>query len=443
MDSSPLALQWVICIDIISAWFLIGVEGQDISDEEWCGYDRKREGTEMIAIFLAPVYLLFCFYIWVRAIRWMGACHWLFQMKWTRVSMGIVYTLLVFSILIAFGSPASLFRTWVKRISNYWLGTLMYLILTIGVADLLRLICKRLRFQHKELLFSPAGHAAVGAVCFAVILVFTVTGIVTAHCIRTTDYEVSVEKDGGKLDELNVVLVADLHLGYNIGNWHMKQMVERINRQSPDIVLIAGDIFDNEYEALRNPEQLECTLSGIRSRYGVYACYGNHDIEEPVLAGFTFSKKGKKKESNPRMDEFVKKSGIQLLRDETVLIEDSFYLCGRADYERPGRGIDTRKTPEEITEDLNREKPILVLDHEPRELQELADAGADVDLCGHTHDGQMFPGNLLIHLFWENPCGYLKKNQMHNIVTSGIGVFGPDMRVGTKSEICNIRIHFQ
>ena len=147
--------------------------------------------------------------------------------------------------------------------------------------------------------------------------------------------------------------------------------------------------------------------------------------------------------SDPRIDEFLEKAGICLLRDEGVLIDDAFYLYGRPDYERPGRGITTRKSPEEITSDLDKDLPVLVIDHEPRELQELADAGVDVDLCGHTHDGQMFPGNLTIHLFWENPCGYLQKGSMHNIVTSGIGVFGPNMRVGTKSEICDVLINFK
>ena len=86
--------------------------------------------------------------------------------------------------------------------------------------------------------------------------------------------------------------------------------------------------------------------------------------------------------------------------------------------------------------------PVLVIDHEPRELQELADTGVDVDLCGHTHDGQVFPGNIVIRFFWENPCGYLKKGNMHNIVTSGVGLFEPNMRVGTKSEICDVSICF-
>ena len=80
-----------------------------------------------------------------------------------------------------------------------------------------------------------------------------------------------------------------------------------------------------------------------------------------------------------------------------------------------------RKTPKEIMEKLDSRKPVIVLDHEPSELKELSEAGVDIELCGHTHDGQMFPGNLVTKLFWENSCGYLKKGEMHNIVTSGIG----------------------
>ena len=137
-----------------------------------------------------------------------------------------------------------------------------------------------------------------------------------------------------------------------------------------------------------------------------------------------------------------KRQNITLLRDEGTLIDGKFYLYGRPDAHRPGRGIETRKTPNEITADMDKDKPIIVLDHQPKELRELADAGVDLDLCGHTHDGQMFPGNLIIKLMWENACGYLQKGQMHNIVTSGVGVFGPDMRVGTKAEICPITVHF-
>lgn len=399
----------------------------------------------MVAIYLAPAYLAVCAYILFRTIHWIQVLHSIFQNVWVCRGIGLIYFFVVFSILIAFMAPASGFRRFMKLLSNYWLGVLVYTIMTVGIADGLRLLIKyplkNVAFPGRELLFSNVGTAVVGAVCAVIITTVSIYGMINAGNIQTTKYDISIDKKAGKLDSLNVVLIADLHLGYNIGCRHMEKMVEKINAQNPDLVVVAGDIFDNEYEALENPDRLAAILRGIQSKYGVYACYGNHDIQEKILAGFTFGGK-EKKESSVKMDEFLEKSGITLLRDEYVLIDDSFYLYGRPDYERPGRGIDERKSPQEITEDLDLSLPVLVVDHEPRELQELADAGVDADLCGHTHDGQLFPGNLTIKLMWENACGYLKKGNMHSIVTSGVGLFGPNMRVGTKSEICDIMMHF-
>lgn len=399
----------------------------------------------MVAIYLAPAYLAVCAYILFRTIHWIQVLHSIFQNVWVCRGIGLIYFFVVFSILIAFMAPASGFRRFMKLLSNYWLGVLVYTIMTVGIADGLRLLIKyplkNVAFPGRELLFSNVGTAVVGVVCAVIITTVSIYGMINAGNIQTTKYDISIDKKAGKLDSLNVVLIADLHLGYNIGCRHMEKMVEKINAQNPELVVVAGDIFDNEYEALENPDRLVAILRGIQSKYGVYACYGNHDIQEKILAGFTFGGK-EKKESSVKMDEFLEKSGITLLRDEYVLIDDSFYLYGRPDYERPGRGIDERKSPQEITEDLDLSLPVLVIDHEPRELQELADAGVDADLCGHTHDGQLFPGNLTIKLMWENACGYLKKGNMHSIVTSGVGLFGPNMRVGTKSEICDIMMHF-
>lgn len=399
----------------------------------------------MVAIYLAPAYLAVCAYILFRTIHWIQVLHSIFQNVWVCRGIGLIYFFVVFSILIAFMAPTSGFRRFMKLLSNYWLGVLVYTIMTVGIADGLRLLIKyplkNVAFPGRELLFSNVGTAVVGAVCAVIITTVSIYGMINAGNIQTTKYDISIDKKAGKLDSLNVVLIADLHLGYNIGCRHMEKMVDKINAQNPDLVVVAGDIFDNEYEALENPDRLAAILRGIQSKYGVYACYGNHDIQEKILAGFTFGGK-EKKESSVKMDEFLEKSGITLLRDEYVLIDDSFYLYGRPDYERPGRGIDERKSPQEITEDLDLSLPVLVIDHEPRELQELADAGVDADLCGHTHDGQLFPGNLTIKLMWENACGYLKKGNMHSIVTSGVGLFGPNIRVGTKSEICDIMMHF-
>lgn len=391
----------------------------------------------MIAVYLSPVYMIANSYLLIRIHRWLGASSPLFRKIWMRVGISLIYVCLAASILIAFFLPPGPARRIVKLISNYWLGILLYLLLAVLMADLICflhcLIMKR-RLKCRT--------AVAGGICAVAVLVLSAWGIYNARIIHVTPYDITVNKDGGRLENLNVVLAADLHLGYNIGASHMMQMVDKINDQNADIVVIAGDIFDNEYEALEDPAELIAVLQKIQSKYGVYACYGNHDVEEKILAGFTFGG-NKKKESSIQMDAFLEKAGIHLLQDEAVLIEDSFYLYGRPDAQRPGRGINMRKTAVELMGELDMEKPVIVIDHEPKELQELADAGVDVDLCGHTHDGQMFPANLITAFMWENSYGYLKKDHMHTIVTSGVGLFGPNMRVGTIAEICSIKVHFQ
>ena len=372
----------------------------------------------------------------------MSACHRCFQKRSIRVLVVALYTFLASSILIAFLLPAGGLQRIMKLISNYWLGTFLYILLTVVIADLIRLLLIRIPFRYSHRIFCRKGFIAGGTLSILLIAALSLDGIYGASHLQVTQYDVTVEKaiTNGE-DTLKVVLIADLHLGYSIGSPYMKKMVDRINEQSPDLVVIAGDIFDNDYDALDNPDRLVQILSGIESRYGVYACDGNHDIQEKLLAGFTLEKT-KEKVSDPRMDALLEKAGIRLLQDEGILIDDSFYLYGRPDAKKPGRGIAERKSPAQLTEGMNLSKPILVIDHEPRQLEELSKAGVDLDLCGHTHDGQMFPGNLLTSLMWENSCGYLQKGSMHNIVTSGVGVFGPNMRVGTKSEICVVNVHF-
>lgn len=392
----------------------------------------------MLAVYLSPIYLIANGYLLIRIYRWLGTCSRLFRKTWMRVVISLTYVFLASSILPAFFLPAGPARRIMKLISNYWLGILLYLFLAVLMGDLICLM----HFLMMKRRLKCRTVAVFGGIWAAVVLMFSAWGIYNARIIHVTPYEITVNKNGGRLENLNVVLAADLHLGYNIGTAHMRQMVDKINEQKADLVVIAGDIFDNEYEALDDPEELIAVLQKIQSKYGVYACYGNHDVEEKILAGFTFGGK-QKKESSIQMDEFLEKAGIHLLRDEAVLIDDSFYLYGRPDAQRPGHGINKRKTAAELMRELDSEKPVLVIDHEPKEFQELADAGVDVDLCGHTHDGQMFPANLLTALMWENSYGYEKKDHMHTIVTSGVGLFGPNMRVGTIAEICPIRVHFQ
>lgn len=395
----------------------------------------------MTAFLLAPFYILVNVYVVRWMIRWMGACSHIFQSAVFRAVFIIFYILIASSLLTGFliNKPEFLHRI-LKNTGNYFLGTFLYIILVIVVVDLVRLILKYV--FHARFLEFRSTFVITGFVCMALIILISVYGILHVGTIKVTPYEVTVNKKVKDMDSLKIVLLADTHFGYSINCRHAQKMVEKINAQDPDIVCIAGDIFDNDYDAISDPEGVCNALKSIKSRYGVYACWGNHDLDEPILAGFTFGGK-KKNQADPRMEQLLRNANIHLLTDEAELIDDKFYVVGRNDSSRTHKLGGQRLSPVQLTKDLDLDKPVIFIDHQPKQLQETADAGADLDLCGHTHDGQIFPGNLFIHLFWENSFGYLKKDKMHNIVTSGVGVWGPDMRVGTNCEICPITVHFQ
>ena len=398
----------------------------------------------MIAIYLSPIYLLLNLYILRWAYLWMGTCHSILRTLGFRLIFAVIYVLLSTSLLTGFliKNPKSLHRM-LKIIGNYFLGIFLYTLVIILLADFGRILLKYV--FHASWIHSRTAFTVAGAICALLILLLSACGIFHAKYIKTTSYDVIINKTIPERTSMKVVLLADTHFGYNAGVLHARELVRKINKQKPDLVCIAGDIFDNEYDAIRNPEKLEKTLRGIKSTYGVYACWGNHDLNEEILAGFTFKHKDGDLSDikDPHMKKFLEDSNIHILEDESVLINDQFYVIGRKDASLTEKIHETRKAPAQLTEKLDRDKPIIMIDHQPKELQELADAGVDLDLCGHTHDGQTFPGNFTIKLMWENPCGLLIKDNMTNITTSGAGVWGPAMRIGTDSEICSINIQLK
>lgn len=397
----------------------------------------------MLAIFLAPIYILLNIYVLRWGYLWIGNCHHLFQSRIFRIILTVIYTLIALTPLTGFliRKPAFLHRI-LKITSNYFLGIFMYILMVLFSIDIVRLILKYA--VHASWMQSRIVFAAVGACCICIVIIISFSGIYHAKHIKVTPYKITVDKSSPDMDSLKIVLLADTHFGYNSGAVHAQEIVDKINEQNPDLVCIAGDIFDNEYDAVREPEKISEILRTIRSKYGVYACWGNHDLNEPILAGFTFKhkKEDSKQLKDPRMKRFLQNSNIQLLEDEAVLIDNSFYVVGRKDASLIEKIEEKRKTPAQLTQKLDKDKTIIVIDHQPKELQDIADVGVDLDLCGHTHDGQTFPGNFTVKFLWENPCGYLQKGSMHNIVTSGSGVWGPAMRVGTDSEICTINLTF-
>ena len=273
-------------------------------------------------------------------------------------------------------------------------------------------------------------------------------GFAHSGTIKINKYDIDVNKKlvledkPEKKSTLKIALVADTHIGYSIGEKQIQKMVDKINSQNPDLVIIAGDIFDNEYRAVRNPEKIKKIFRSIKSRYGVYAVWGNHDIPEALLSGFTLRGKEPYKEE-PEFKKFLEESNVKLLEDKSILVKGKFYLFGRKDYSMTEKLGEKRKEVSEFTEEFDRSKPIIMVDHQPRELEKASESGVDVALSGHTHNGQIFPGNLTVKIPWENPYGILKKGNMTSAVTSGVGIWGPKMRIGSDAEIMMLNVNFK
>ncbi|HIR28346.1 MAG TPA: metallophosphoesterase [Candidatus Choladousia intestinigallinarum] len=394
----------------------------------------------MAAVILSPFYLLLNYYLLRRMLLWFSTLNGFMGRIWFAAPFTFLFILLVLSPLAAAFTKGRA-KAFTQRICNYWLGILMYLLIFLLLADLTALVFRLIRHQP---VFSNPSREMVrigGGVVFFAVLSFSGYGIFHARHLKTVRYQVSLAKSAS-LPSLKIALAADFHLGYNTGKYQIQRIVRRINRMHPDLILFAGDIFDNDFDAIQNPEGLIHAFRELKSTYGAYACWGNHDISEVILAGFTFSRKDSPHTSDPRMDAFLKSSGIRLLEDETLLVDNAFYLIGRLDASCQEKSGITRLAPSKLLASLQKEKPVIVLDHQPSQLNELSEAGADLVLSGHTHDGQLFPGNLTTRLGWENSRGLLAKGKMISIVTSGAGVWGPAMRVGTCSEVAEITVKF-
>lgn len=395
----------------------------------------------MLAFIIAPLYLAVNILFMIDLLRQLSKLCGLFKKRLIRTVICILYAIPALSPLTAFLVTQEPYHRILKFTESYWLGAGMYLVMGMVFFGIIRLI---VHFTVKNTRIRKiASYSAVYSAAAAIIV--GSFGVFHAYDIKIHRSEFEIDKRCG-ISEMNIALIADFHLGYSVGYEHMRQTVDKVNAQSPDLIIIAGDIFNNEFDAVNNPDKTAEILSGLKSAYGTFACWGNHDVAAKILSGFTF--KSDNLEKDKRFDDFLEKADIRLLSDESVLIDNSFYIVGRNDYSRSRKLGEDRLSPNQLLSGLDTEKPIFVIDHQPSQLEELAECGADIDFSGHTHNGQIFPANIAVKFFWENPYGVLKKHAangkyMYSCVTSGVGVWGPAMRVGTDSEILMLKVKFK
>lgn len=314
----------------------------------------------------------------------------------------------------------------IQLIGYYWLAFLMYFIMFTIIIDILQFIIKKIRkSRNVNLKGTGNSYFYILAVFLAIILILY--GSIHAQSTKVNHYSVSINKNAGNIKKLNVVMVSDIHIGAIINKQRVDKMVTEINKLNPDIIFIAGDTVDSDYQPLVDYDCKSSFLK-LKSKYGTYIIPGNHEY---------FG-------SNPEKTlSYYKASGFNLLTDQYVLIDNSFYVVGRDDASSRKISGEKRAKLSDVMNGINKNLPVIVLDHQPVDLKEPETEGVDLQLSGHTHAGQMFPANLLVKAMYEDYWGYKRVNNFNLIVSSGYGTWGPPMRIGTDCEIVNIKISFK
>lgn len=340
------------------------------------------------------------------------------------------------TILVGHFLPMGTLQRYVVQFSNYYLGFWIYQVFFLLLLDIYRLlryyICKK----------DIGIHTPAFVIILMLSLVFTVYGGIHARDIKVNTQNVTVHKEVKNLSSMKVVLVSDWHLGYSIGTKDMEKMVKVINRQNPDLVLIAGDIYDNQYDSIDNPKKISRILKRIRSEYGVYGAYGNHDVTETLVGGFTIAT-SRNPVRDSRVDQMLEAGGVTMLEDQKVCINGQIELVGRLDGEKTGHRNNKRKSLSSVLKGVNRSLPIFVINHEPEDLSEYRQQGVDLVLSGHTHAGQFFPLTITRSLVWSNYWGLEIEGKTTGTVTSGIGVYGPPLRMLSDSEVMVLNVKFE
>ena len=351
----------------------------------------------MMGIVVLAIYCSLTFYIGWNLRAWLVSIQ---QFRWPIVYWTLLYFI---SFGFIFGKLHPLFTPF-SVLGNYWMFFFEYGLMICIVANII-------------VKFTPLTTKLVGSASVGVLIVLLIVGTYLAYSPVVRHATVAIDKQG---DDMRIVLASDFHLGILSGKQHLQKFVQLSNEEKPDLVLLAGDLVDDSPKRFIHTGMGE-VLQELTAKYGVYGILGNHEYYGKEI---------------PAVKKAMANAGVKILMDETIFVEERFYLTGREDITNKNRMPLSELTPE------NTKLPWFVMNHTPDDLDEPANLGVDVHVSGHTHKGQMWPNHLLTKRIFELDYGYRLKEQMHALVSSGFGFWGPPIRIGSRSELWVIDIQF-
>lgn len=316
---------------------------------------------------------------------------------------------------------------YLNLVGTYWMAAMLYFIIILPLVDIGRFVGGKASFIPQGIRENTFIKTYAGVFVFLIVIGILIYGTYNAKNIKVSKYDINIAKKAGNVRELRIAMFSDAHLGSIVDNARLTKMIDRVNELNPDIVLMPGDIVDEKLSPFVKQNMGE-NFKRLRSKYGVYFSTGNHEYYGGEVEGIVNN---------------LKASGVKVLSDDWVKIDDSFYIVGRQDIASLSYNKKERKTVDDILNGVDKSLPIILMDHNPKYLEEPQKSGVDLQVSGHTHRGQMFPSEYITRRLYEIDYGYLKKDNFNIVVTSGIGTWGPPIRVGNSSELDLIVLHFK
>lgn len=291
--------------------------------------------------------------------------------------------------------------------STLWIGIVFYLFFFMLIGEVSWFALARLSIVPRH---------SVGVVILILTTLTIIYGFLEANNIAIRRLDINISKN--KTMAIKIAMLSDIHLGLNINYLRLRKIIPEINKFSPDLVVITGDIIDEEAERINQYIKI---FSKIKTKYGLFAVTGNHEY---YAGKETFS-------------HFFKRANIRLLRNEVVDL-DGIEIAGIDDEAfLAGKWAENLKR---VLSKHKREAPLLLLKHRPTGFDIARSFGVDLMLCGHTHRAQLFPLHLITSRVYRYFYGYHREGRMQIYVTSGLGTWGPPIRVLARPEVVFITI---
>ena len=349
---------------------------------------------------LLASYLLGNIYIFIRGLQALGNIPLIFRGTYCVIYWICTLLLVLMFVLRDTKQLPFMVGHTIYLIGAGWLVFTLYMVIFLGCTDLIRLFNKSFHYGF--------------FISFALTISLFIYGYINYKHPNKQVINISINKPiTGDKDKLKIVAISDWHLGFRTDKKSLKKDVDRINAENPDIILIGGDLIDNSIIPVISQE-MEKELNRLNAPMGIFMAPGNHEY----ISGMK------------DCVDFLSKTKIQLLKDSAVVLPCGLQIIGRDDYSNKNR-----LSTNEWSRLTDSSKPIIIVDHQPYNLDEVQNMGADLQFSGHTHNGQFIPLNYITSLLFDISYGYEKRENTHFYVSSGIALWGPPFRIGTNSEI--------